>query len=229
MKITRSDVILDAGVYSADWGAERSHGLHLMQVVEKMEEERCEVLGIKPPNKGLSVDELQAYRFGGFVWEWAMAWHIMEVECKRTPHLIRPGEFYWCYQCNQPMPVYDPQHSTCLSRKHTGIYGNPDGLRTDTWRLKEWKFTWKSMRRAGGDGEHQYEHIRDGIWRWPVQTMGYCYMVEAQGADQEVFFANGDYTDKRPRVSRYAMEFSKRELQENWDGIVSQAEKEGWL
>ena len=229
MKITRTELILDASMYSEDWDAVRSPGLHLMQIVEHMEEERCSVLGIKPPNKGMSEDELQAYRFGGFMFEHAMAWHIIEVECARQPHLVRPGECFWCHQCNQFNPTASRLAKDCIRKGHKGIYGTPDAFRTDVMRLKEWKFTWKSLRRAGGDGDTEYEHIRDGIWRWPVQTMAYCQMLGVTEADQEVFFVNGDYTNKRPRAMRYAMEFSERDLKQNWDGIVSTAEAEGWL
>jgi hypothetical protein len=87
------------------------------------------------------------------------------------------------------------------------------------------------MRRAGGDNDENtnYEHVRDGIWRWPIQTMAYCFLLESSGADLEAFFVNGDYTDRRPKVMRYSMEFTERDKRENWDAIVCSAEEQGWL
>lgn len=232
--ITRIPLTLDASMYSAEWDVPRSSGVHLMQIVERMEEERAEVLGERAANRGASASDLESYRFGGYLFEHAMAWHIVEVECQRHPSLlVRPGEFFWCVVCEETFPLFDTRRERCLKRGHKGIFATPDALRTDTWRIKEWKFTWKSLRRAGGDNDVEanpnYEHITLGIWRWPVQTMAYCWLTETLGADQEVFFVNGDYTDKVPKVMRYEMDFTPRELRENWQGIVNAARKEGWL
>jgi hypothetical protein len=221
--------MLDASMYSADWDATRSAGLHLMHIVEFMEDERADILGEKRASKGKTTEELEQYRFGGFLFEHAMAWHIIEVECQRSPFLIRPGEWFWCYVCNVSLGPFDAKRARCEASGHSGIYATPDALRADTMRLKEWKFTWKSLRRAGGDGDTEYEHLREGIWRWPVQTMAYCHLLDLTGADQEVFFVNGDYTNRQPLAMRYEMEFTPRDLSENWDGIVSTAEREGWL
>jgi hypothetical protein len=230
MKITRTPITLDSGLYSAEWDAVRSPGLHLMHIVERMEEERNEILGIRGVNKNASPDELEAYRFGGFMYEHVVAEHIIATECERNPTgLMRPGEFFWCAQCDVSLGSLDPKRERCLSRGHKGIFATPDAVVIDTWRLKEWKFTWKSLRRAGGDDDVEYEHVRDGIWRWPVQTMAYCYLLDMTGADLEAFFVNGDYTDKRPKVMRYSMDFTKRDLQENWSAIVNTAKTEGWL
>jgi hypothetical protein len=228
--IKRVPLHLDAKMYSADWDVPRSAGVHLMQIVELMEMERCEVLGIPAPNKGKTQEELNRYAFGGFMFEHAMAYHIIEVECQQSGgSLIKPGEFFWCARCDEVLPLSDQKRPVCLGKGHTGIFATPDALRVDTWRLKEWKFTWKSLRRAGGDEDKEYEHIREGIWRWPIQTMSYCHLVETTGADQEVFFVNGDYTDRTPQLMRYEMDFTPRELRENWAGIVSTARREGWI
>lgn len=232
MLITRTPLALDAKMYSAEWDVARSSGVHLMQIIEHMEEERAELLGEASPNKNASLVDLEAYRFGGFLFEHAMAWHIIEVECARHPGLlVRPGEFFWCAECGVAYPLGDSKRDSCVRSGHKGIFATPDAIRTDTWRLKEWKFTWKSLRRAGGDDDPEltYEHIRDGIWRWPVQTMAYCWLVETLGADLEAFFVNGDYTDRRPKAMRYAMDFTQRDLDENWAGIVTTAEGLEWI
>lgn len=229
MQIDRIPLKLDASMYSADWDTVRSNGVHLMQIVEFMEEERAEVLGERKINKWANDEQLENYRFGGFLFEHAMAWHIIEVECQRHPSLIRPGEIFWCDTCEESLPALDPKRDVCLREGHKGIFATPDALRTDTMRLKEWKFTWKSLKRAGGDDDREYEHIRQGIWRWPVQTMAYCYLLDITGADQEVYFVNGDYTNRVPQAMRYEMNFTKRDLAENWAGIISTARREKWI
>ena len=158
-----------------------------------------------------------------------MAWHIIEVECQRYPYLVRPGEYFWCHVCNESLAIGEPKRADCLRKGHKGIFATPDALRVDTMRLKEWKFTWKSMRRAGGDEDTEYEHLSVGIWRWPVQTMAYCKLLDVAAADQEVMFVCGDYTDKQPSLQRYEMEFTPRDLRENWDSIVNKAEELEWL
>lgn len=244
-------------MYSAEWDVERSKGIHLMQIVESMEEERNKVLGLPQPNKNATPEALEAYRFGGFMFEHAMAWHIIEVECQRNMCLVRPGEFFWCHTCNESLSILDPKKAECLRKRHKGIFATPDALRLDTMRLKEWKFTWKSIRRAGGDNDFICalcgggvlknrcmkckvvavegpdfdfrEHVRDGIWRWPVQTMSYCYLLDVLGADLEAYFVSGDYTTHTPQPTRYEMTFTKRDLNENWSAIIAHAEKENWL
>lgn len=244
MQINRVPLTLDSSKYSAEWDAIRSPGTHLMQIVDRMEREREEVLGNKPRDYSeFAPEELEAYRFAGFMYEHMIAQHIIDVECERSPErLIRPGEFFWCGQCDVSLSYLDPKRMRCLELGHKGIFLTPDAVRADTWRLKEWKFTWKSLKRAGADQqwckdhnghwdteEPHYEHVREGIWRWPVQTMAYCYVLDTLGADLEAFFVNGDYKDRRPKVMRYEMDFTKRDLKENWDAIVSTARGEGWL
>lgn len=241
MSITRVPLVLDASYYSAEWNAVRSEGVHLMQIIGRMEEERDEILGNKR-KYDTTAEDLEAYRFGGFMFEHVIAQHIIDVECAREPEkLVRPGELFWCYVCKTAEFTADEQYWDCRTAGHTGIFATPDAIRTDTWRLKEWKFTWKSLRRAGGDQHYNdklgelkpefkdYENIRDGIWRWPVQTMAYCYLLDTTGADLEAFFVNGDYTNKRPKIMRYEMDFTEHELLENWTSIVNAAEAENWL
>ena len=62
----------------------------------------------------------------------------------------------------------------------------------------------------------------------------YYEIVAAQtsgltGADLEVFYVNGDYTDRTPKIMRYEMNFTPNDLVENWAGIVSTAEENSWL
>jgi hypothetical protein len=231
MEINREPLNFDASYYSAEWDVARSEGIHLMQIVELMDTERNEVLGIKV-NKNASPDELEAYRFGGFMYEHLIAQHIIDVECERMPEkLMRPGEYFWCYVCKKSLALLDPQRLVCASAGHAGIYATPDGLRTDTWTLKEWKFTWKSMKRAGADNDMvgAYDHIRDGIWKWIIQIMAYCYLIGTNRAELEVFFVNGDYTNRTPQIMRFTMIFEPQELAENWGAIVNKAEEVGWL
>lgn len=239
--IIRKPITLSAGMYSAEWDVTRSAGTHLMQIVDRMEEERNLVLGGGKQNWA-SPDDLESYRFGGFIWEHAIAWHIVESELSHGGSLIRPGEMFWCAECDASLGLGDPKRDMCMRAGHKGIFATPDAIRTDTWRLEEWKFTWKSLKRAGADNDNpehelfvagtnrpEYEHIREGVWRWPIQAMAYCYLLDTLGADLKVFFVNGDYCDRVPKPMRYEMEFTPRDLKENWDGIVDMAKTEGMI
>lgn len=231
--IVRKPLQLTSSVYSADWDVPRSAGLHLMQIVDFMEEERAALIGEKV-NKGADATALEAYRFGGFMLEHIMAHHIIEVECQRSPALIRPGEVFWCHSCREAKLQYDPSRDSCLRKGHRGIFATPDALRTDTMRLKEWKCTWKSLSRAAGDNDDMTDgefadHLVEGIWKWPVQTKAYCYLLGVTEADQEVLFINGNWRPPVPQVMRYEMTFTEQELKLNWDYIVATAEREGWL
>lgn len=258
LEIKRIPLLLDASMYSAEWDVERSKGVHLMQIVEAMEEERNSVLGLPQTNKNATPEALEAYRFGGFMFEHAIAWHIVEVECLHNPSLVRPGEYFWCHKCNKSFATRDDKdYAKCKDNAHTGIFATPDALRVDTMRLQEWKFTWKSIRRAGADNDFHCsicggsvlrnrcmkckvvavegpdfdfrEHIQDGIWRWPVQTKSYCHLLGLLGADLSAYFVNGDYTTHTPQPTTYELNFTKRELKENWSAIVAHAEKENWI
>ena len=101
-----------------------------------------------------------------------------------------------------------------------GITGSPDGLGEWESRLvvEEYKCTSKSLSRP----------IEDN-WMWVTQVKAYCHMVGVPKAIMRVLYVAGDYKPPFPQYRAYLMEFSQRELEENWSMIVNHAKAQGWL
>jgi hypothetical protein len=100
-----------------------------------------------------------------------------------------------------------------------GIAGNPDGVSSD-WAVEEFKATWRSSGRGIGD---------PSFWTWFVQIKAYCQMLAATRANLRVFWVNGNYRESGPQTSFYAVEFTERELQENWNMLLNHARQRGML
>lgn len=101
----------------------------------------------------------------------------------------------------------------------------------ECWKLKEWKCTWKSQNRAGGDADTDTnrEHLSVGIWRWPMQTKAYAYLMQTLDAELWSMFVNGNYAPPVPSGDRFVMTFDQRELDGAWSSVVSYARKGGML
>lgn len=235
MKVIRKPLLIDSKSYAFDWNVERSMGCHVMGVVEQM----AVTLGMEEQySTAMPAEALEWYRFGGFLNEYVMAAHLIEIECDRNPNgLFRPGEFMWCYECDDVIypsrgvlgePIGEDH---CLRRSHHGIFGTPDAIRTTDYSIKEWKCTWKTSRRAGGDNDTDgsREHIRTGIWRWPVQTMVYAWAMETEKAELSAMWMNGDYRPPRPSGDTFEFTFTRAELESNWSSLVSYARRYGLL
>jgi hypothetical protein len=96
-----------------------------------------------------------------------------------------------------------------------GLALSPDGISFDVGRdgvrnmVHEFKVTWKSMRRSVEEE-----------WMWLCQIKSYCYVVDTNLAQLHVLWINGDYRDVNgPHYCIYDLEFSERELYENWEMI----------
>lgn len=180
--------------------------------------------------------------------ERVLAHHAIEAELEQNrAGLWRPGELFWCHNCHIVIAGAKPASRHCKERKHRGIFCTPDAVMIKLWALKEWKFTKKSMRSAGGDkfidigvdlgaeeAEREradYEHVAVGMWPWVVQMKAYCWMLgklfdrPMLKSVLEVLFIEGDYglTTRDYTTARYWFKYDERELDENWDAIVSHA------
>jgi hypothetical protein len=102
-----------------------------------------------------------------------------------------------------------------------GIVGSPDVIRLSDWTLIELKCRWMSSWKLDALEKH--------FWLTLVQVKSYCLMVGTDHAELHVFFVNGDYRPPMPRVRGVALEFTQRELQENWDAVTGHAKRRGWL
>src|SRR6516162_606593 len=115
-----------------------------------------------------------------------------------------------------------PRHVDMLYRpgevKKDGIYLTPDGLSfvdlVGEPVVHEFKLTWKSMRR---------EQDLEAEWLWLTQTMSYCYAYGTRLAQYHIFWVNGDYKQTGARYRLYRLEFSQRELVENWRMVTGHA------
>ena len=99
-----------------------------------------------------------------------------------------------------------------------GIFLTPDGMDIADWVHEEWKATYKSMRHD----PHEY-------YRYWWQIKAACYVIGTNLARLRVWFIRGDYKNSGPQWKSWEVEFTDRELEENWMAIVSHAKKKGWL
>jgi hypothetical protein len=98
-----------------------------------------------------------------------------------------------------------------------GIAMSPDGLVSDTDgpALLESKLTWKSKRGFDLDGK------KFVAWKW--QAMGYSRALGVTRAYLPVFWINGSYDGYLPELVEYRVDFTPRELEENWTMLLNHA------
>lgn len=234
MIIRRRSLLLDSKLYSEEYGVKRSAGVHVGQIIEKIGLDE----GSKKPYDMTDValaEAAESYRTAGFVWEHVIAEHIENVEHQRRGYLVRPGEHWWCSQCDEFMPT-GAESEWHEAAGHVGIFLTPDGINLTEWCLEEWKWTWRSSNRCvtqgleeDADGWTEDAAMLVGIREWPKQSMAYC---KALGFDRclfRVFFVNNDYRDMRPKAYTFELTFNQRELDNNWKLIVATAREAGWL
>ena len=100
-----------------------------------------------------------------------------------------------------------------------GIAMTPDGWEPETRVLHEYKATWKSCNRE----------IEDQ-WRYCTQVKSYCRAMATNRCDLYVLYLMGNYRDiRQPIPIKYELEFTQRELDDNWRMIVSHSKKVGLL
>jgi len=100
-----------------------------------------------------------------------------------------------------------------------GVYLTPDGVDiAEFWVHEEWKATYKSMR-----------HDPAEYYRYWWQIKAGCYALQTNLARLRVWFIMGDYRGSGPQWKSWDVEFTSRELKENWDSILNFAKKEKML
>lgn len=99
-----------------------------------------------------------------------------------------------------------------------GVSGTCDGVSYDDRGLlvHEAKTTRKSMKK---------EADLAGQWLWLAQTMSYCKMWGTLRARYHILWLNGDYQrgkdSSNPSYRLYDLEFSQREINDNWTQLVN--------
>ena len=100
-----------------------------------------------------------------------------------------------------------------------GIYMTPDGWEPEGRVLHEYKATWKSCARE-----------IESNWRYMTQVKSYCRGMATNKAKMYVLYLLGNYRDIRQPVTKcYDLEFTQRELDDNWKMITNHARKVGLL
>lgn len=93
-----------------------------------------------------------------------------------------------------------------------GLFGTPDLLDTETFTVHEIKCTWLSA-------NHDIDSKK--LWKYWVQVKAYCRMMETLRGDLQIAYVNGDYSDMSPMFRQWGATFTKRELEDNWNMLVS--------
>ena len=100
-----------------------------------------------------------------------------------------------------------------------GIILSPDAFNTRDWTVEEWKCTWRSS------SKWKPEDFQ--IW-W-MQVKAYCRALNTDRAILRALFVNGDWKKSGPAVKAWSAEFSRMELDENWEMIINHARWRGWI
>lgn len=144
--------------------------------------------------------ELLFYRAGGFVWE-----RIFSMALAQGHVAGKAAE-----------DVIRPGELMA-----EGIIGSPDGLDLRKGRVVETKGTWKSSRK--------FDKLERYFWIWLVQCKGYCRLMGVNEAELYSFHMMGDYRGSGPLPRAALLQFSRHEIEENWDMLKNHARKRGWL
>jgi len=116
-----------------------------------------------------------------------------------------------------------PPKVRCVEKD--GILCSPDGFdfRGRDEPLHEYKLTWKSRRNFEIERQHKYL----------LQIKSYCWVLGVRQCILHVLFVNGDYSFEKgkggPKTRTFQLDFTKRELWENWRTIKRHAREKGWL
>lgn len=104
-----------------------------------------------------------------------------------------------------------------------GIAYSPDGVQENGHlRLLEYKLTWMSSRADFSDPKYD---------KYKTQAMSYCHHLETPYARFYVLYVNGEggFRKPDPQLLVYNIEFTARELRDNWDMMRNHARAKGWL
>lgn len=131
--------------------------------------------------------------------------HMLE-EGLKARMAVRPGEFV------------SPE----------GILMSPDLVMFNGGvKVGEIKLTWMSCREMPTE---RANYLPPRFSRWAMQIMAYCHVMDTREAKLIAFFVNGDYGKQRgPQLRAWDIEFTQRELDDNWAQLIQHAESMGRL
>jgi hypothetical protein len=174
--------------------------IHVTDIIKSLAQD----LGRKEGSVDLSgapVWDLNLAAEMGFLWEDVLEWCLGE---RMAP---RPGEM-----------------------ELDSIVGSPDGFNWTDWELEEYKLTWRSCNEQPGDANRW--------WKWLIQAKSYCKMFGKSlcgGSGRyptvlwRVLYVVGDWKGSGPKLKQFRATFGEMEIEENWELLVRQAKRKGWL
>ncbi len=111
-----------------------------------------------------------------------------------------------------------------------GVFGTCDGLSVTPAHgllLEEFKLTWKSEWNYGKD------RFTSANWLWMSQAKGYLALMQANGIDIapmvrfHVCWVAGDYRPPSPKLMRYVVEYTQKEIDSLWGLVLRNKNKPG--
>lgn len=91
-------------------------------------------------------------------------------------------------------------------------------------RVGEIKLTWLSTKDVPRTKSNNFPPKFD---KYFTQMMSYCYCLDTPYARLIMFAVNGNYKPQSPELLAWDVEFSKRELKENWSMLMNHARFKG--
>lgn len=108
-----------------------------------------------------------------------------------------------------------------------GIICSPDLIIFNhVTRVGEIKLSWLSTRELPTEISNHFPPKFD---KYLTQMMAYCHVVMTPYARLYFYGVNGDYRPLKPALHAYDIEFTKRELDENWSMLINHAKYKGML
>lgn len=87
-------------------------------------------------------------------------------------------------------------------------------------RLGEIKLTWMSTKEVPVEAANSFPPRFE---KYFVQMKAYCYHLQLGHARLICFFVNGSYRPPKPELRAWDIEFTSRELRENWSMLLNHA------
>jgi hypothetical protein len=108
-----------------------------------------------------------------------------------------------------------------------GIIFSPDLIIFNSEiRLGEIKLTWLSTKEVPREQSNSFPPKFD---KYFTQMRAYCYHLKLDYARLLAFFVNGNYRPPKPELLAWDIEFTARELRENWQMLLNHARSKPYL
>lgn len=189
---------------------DRSPGLHASAIWEDI----SRTLNLNKQSKspisagGSSAPPTDLEEFGtiGFLWERVLEQTLASImiDDSEEGRYVRPGE-----QCVDGIHM-TPDYCD-LNFNGNWVHG-----------VEEWKVRWCSYRKA--------DDLEKNFWKVLVQQKCYCNALHTPYSRLRMLFLVGDWRgDITPKLREFELEFTERELKDNWSMITGHAKRKGWV